>query len=385
MRKTILYILALLLVAGAYFGAKAIIANKKTPKPRLAKVVKTVFVQNVSNTTVPIAVAANGNLVAKRRIELYSEVQGVFKNTGRYFKVGEPYRKGEVLVRLDASEYFASVQSAKSNLYNLITSIMPDLRLDYPDAFAKWQSYLGGFDMGKPTPKLPEASSEQEKFFITGRNIYSTYYNLKNLEERLSKYTIRAPFSGVLIEALVTEGTLVRSGQKLGEFIDPTIYEMEVAISAAYSDLLKLGEKVSLHNLEKTAGYSGKVVRINASINQASQTVSAFVEVKDPDLKEGMYLEASLSAKEEKDAIEITRNLLQQDNQIFYVQNDSILGLMPVRPIYFSDKKVVLKGVPDGTVILSKPVPGAYAGMLVSIYEEADSNTADKKSNPTEQ
>ena len=44
---------------------------------------------------------------------------------------------------------------------------------------------------------------------------------------------------------------------------------------------------------------------------------------------------------------------------------DSVLETLPVRPIYFSDTKAVLKEVPNGTVILSKPVPGAHTGMLV--------------------
>ena len=53
---------------------------------------------------------------------------------------------------------------------------------------------------------------------------------------------ISAPFSGILTEALVTEGTLIRNGQKLGEFIDPSDYEMEVNISKSYANLLKVGE-----------------------------------------------------------------------------------------------------------------------------------------------
>ena len=267
-RSIILAILGLVLIAGAYFGAEKIVANKKKPKPRVDKVVKNVFVEEVRNRTIPITVPANGNLLAKRRIELYSEVQGIFKNTGRAFKSGENYQKGAVLVRLDASEYYASVQSAKSNLYNLITSIMPDLRLDYPEAFSKWQGYLNRFDMANSTPNLPIVTSEREKFFITGRNIYSTFFNVKNLEERLEKFTIKAPFNGVLIEALVTEGTLIRSGQKLGEFIDPSIYEVEVSVPADLAELLKVGAQVTLTNLGKTATYEGKKIRVNASLDQ---------------------------------------------------------------------------------------------------------------------
>jgi len=373
MRNIILSILGVVIIIGALFGAKKIVDSKKRPKQRSSKVVKTVFVDTVQNTTIPIQIAANGNLTAKRRLELYAEVQGVFKGGAKLFKTGQKYQKGQSLIRIDASEYYATVQSAKSNLYNQVTAIMPDLRLDYPEIYQKWQAYLGSFDMDKATPQLPETTSEKEKYFITGRNIYTSYYNVKNLEQRLSKYSIRAPFSGVLTESLVTEGTLIRQGQKLGEYIDTSVYEMQVAIGKEYADLLRIGKSVALSNLNKTKSFKGTVTRINGSIDQATQTITAFIEIKDPLLKEGMYLEAYLDAKKEENAIQIDRSLLQEGDKIFIVR-DSILDVINVNPVYFSDKKVVLKGVSDGDVIVNKPVPGAYAGMLVKIYQKKNSS-----------
>ncbi|MDT0619985.1 efflux RND transporter periplasmic adaptor subunit [Croceitalea vernalis] len=375
MRKIILSILlGLAIIAGSIYGSKLIADSKVNRRPVPKKVIKTVFIDTVQNGAVAIKVPANGTLMAKERVEIYAEVQGVLKKGRQLFKTGQQYRAGQALVRIDASEYYASVQSAKSNLYNLVTSIMPDLQLDYPEDFSKWQDYVINFDLEKTTPKLPEIESEKEKYFITGRGIFSSYYNVKNLEQRLSKYIISAPFSGVLTEALVTEGTLVRTGQKLGEFIKVGTYELEVAISKSYADFLKLGEEVSLSNLEKTRTYTGRVSRINGRVDQATQTITAFIEVKGEDLKEGQYLEANLNAKNENDAIEVDRALLTDNNQIF-VLRDSILDVINVSPVYFSDKTVVLKDVPEGELIVSKPVAGAYAGMLVKVYGV---NTSDK-------
>ena len=373
-RKIILSILGVVLIGASIYGALAIVNSKKMLKPRPDKVVKTVFVDTVQNGKVSIVVPANGNLMAKQRVELYAEVQGVFTSGSKLYRAGQVYNKGETIIRIDASEYAASVQSAKSTLYNLITSIMPDLRLDYPEIFSKWQDYLNGFDIKKSTPSLPEMTSEKEKYFISGRGILTNYYNIKNLEQRLSKYRISAPFKGVLAEALVTEGTLIRAGQKLGEFINTEVYELEVAVSKTYSDLLKVGETVELSNLNRTKKYTGKVARINGRVDQSSQTIKAFIEVKDEGLREGMYLEANLNAKEESDAIEVDRGLLLENDKIFVVR-DSILDLIDVKPVYFSNKKVVLKDVPDGLTIVSKPVVGAYAGMLVKVYEGQASNT----------
>ena len=368
MRKiTLSILLGIILIGGSIFIANWIVDSKKERKPKIQKVIKTVFVDTVTNGIVPIKVPANGNLVAKNRVELYAEVQGVFKKGSKLFKTGQEYGSGTTLIRIDADEYYASVQAAKSDLYNLVTSIMPDLQLDYPEYFPKWKTYLTSFDLNKSTPKLPETSSENERFFITGRGIYSSYYNVKNLEQRLAKYTIKAPFSGILTETLVTEGTLVRAGQKLGEFIKPGVYELQVSVGKSFADFLKVGEQVALENLEGNHNYMGKVVRINGSVDQTTQTVTAFVEVSGKDLKEGQYLEANLDARNEPMAIEIDRTLLTENNQIFVVR-DTILDIVDVNPVHFTDRSVVLTNVPDGQVILSKPVVGAYAGMLVKVF-----------------
>jgi multidrug efflux pump subunit AcrA (membrane-fusion protein) len=369
MRKIILSGLGILLIIAAFYLAKGISQNKKKQRPVAAKVIKTVFVDTVKNGTVKIVIPANGSLTAKRRVELFAEVQGVFRTGSKLFRAGQKYRSGQTLIRIDASEYYASVQSAKSNFYNSVTSIMPDLKLDFPEVFDKWQKYISGFDMAKTTPKLPVMTSDKEKYFITGRGINTSYYNVKNLEQRLVKYGIRAPFNGILTEALVTEGSLIRSGQKLGEYIDDSVYEMEVAVSKSYASLLKVGETVRLNNLENTETYAGTVSRINGSVDPTTQTISAFIEVKDDKLKEGIYLEAQLEAKQEENAIEIDRSLLSDKNEVFVIR-DSILDLISANPVYFGDSKVVLKDIPDGTHLLARPVPGAYAGMLVKPYVE---------------
>lgn len=371
MRKILLVGIGIVILGASSLGAYLIIKSNNKVKPKVEKVVKTVFTETVKNTTVPIIIPSNGNLVAKNRFELYSEVQGIFENTAHDFKAGQYYNKGETLIRINSDEYFASVQVAKSNLYNLIASIIPDLRLDFPAHYKVWDNYLRSIDMNKTIAPLPKIEDEKLNYFITGRGIVSSFYNVKNLEQRLSKYKLVAPFSGVLTEAIVTKGTLIRSGQKLGEFIDPTIYELELAIGKSYSDLLKIGESVELKTLLGKKPYIGKVTRINGRIDQSTQTIKVFVEVKADDLKEGMYLEAQLEASDEPNAIRISRKLLVNNSEIFILK-DTILDILKVNPVYFSPNEVVIKGVPDGTKILSKPLAGAFAGMLVKPANEDD-------------
>ena len=368
MRKYINIALGIVLIVLAVWLVNVMIVKNKRPERPPIKIVKTVFVDTVQNTSIPIVIRSNGNLVAKNRIEIFSEVQGVLQPTAKEFRPGNSYRKGEVILRMNSEEHYANLQAQKSNLYNTITSIMPDIRLDYPEEYGKWEKYLQGFDFNKPTPELPPAHSEQEKFFITGRNIYTNYYNVKNLEVRLSKYTIRAPYDGILTEALVNPGSLIRQGQKLGEFIDPKVFEMEVSINARYMDLLQIGNSVEIGSLDEETTWTGKIVRVNGKVDQATQTLKAYIQLSGNDLREGMYLEAHLVAKAEKDAYEIPRQLLV-NNESVYVLRDSVLELKPVDPVYFSEKTVVIKGLENGTLMISRTVPGAYSGMVVKVYE----------------
>ncbi|WP_339660502.1 HlyD family efflux transporter periplasmic adaptor subunit [uncultured Polaribacter sp.] len=370
MRKTILASLGILTIVGAIFLGKYLIDKNQKPKPTFSRTIKTVFVENVVNKEIPIILSVSGVLAAKNKIEIYSEVQGVLQTSNKFFKPGTIYTKGETLLSVNSDEFTAGLQSQKSNLFNLVTSILPDIRLDFPSEFTKWQSYLQSFDINKGIPKLPVFSSDKEKYFISGRGILTAYYNVKNLEVRLYKHQIKAPFTGVLTEALVTSGTLVRSGQKLGEFIDASVYELEVAVSSEFADLLKVGNDVALSNLEKSKNYTGKVVRVNGKVDQISQTIKAYVDVSHEDLKEGMFLEANLVAKSEPKAIEISRKLLVENKAIYTVKNDSILTLVTINPVYFGDENVVIKGLQDNQKIVTQILPGAFDGMIVKINKK---------------
>ena len=370
MRKIILGIIGLLFIVGAITLGKFFVDKNQKPRPTFKKTIKTVFVDIVKNKEIPIVLIANGNLVAKNKIDIFSEVQGVLNTSNKAFKPGTTYSKGETLLSVNSDEFNASLNSQKSNLFNLITSILPDIRLDYPSEFKKWEDYLKNFDITKPVPELPKFSSDKEKYFISGRGILTAYFNVKNLEVRLTKHHITAPFTGILTETLVTPGTLVRVGQRLGEFIDTSVYELEVSVNAEFAELLKIGNTVELKSLNSSKTYNGTVARINGKIDQVSQTITAYIEVRDKDLKEGMFLEANLIAKSESDAIEVSRKLLVNNSAIYTVKNDSILTLQRINPVYFGSESVVLKGLENGTKILSQPLPGAFDGMVVKIGQK---------------
>lgn len=372
MRQIIISIIGILLIGGAILAKNHLAASKKEPPAKAKPPVPTVFTEVVKNGNTPISVTASGSLAARDRLELFSEVQGIFDFSAGAFEPGIGYKKGSVLLRINSDEFRANLRSQKSNLYNQVVATLPDLKFDYADAVGKWEQYVTTFDVNAPLKALPETTTDKEKLFIAGKGINSTWYNVKNLEERLAKYNIYAPFTGVLTEALVDKGALVRAGQKLGEFINPNVYELEVAVNAQYADILKIGKTVSLHNIERTKNWTGKVNRLNPLIDANSQTIKAYIQVSGKDLREGQYMEADLTAKEEENTYEVSRKLIVDNDKLFVLQQDTLLKLMPIEPVYFKENTVVVRGLENGMKMVSRLVPGGYDGMIVKELDKND-------------
>lgn len=368
MRAYITKVIAILVLVGAVFGARMLTDSKKKNKPKANLNIPAAFVVQAKNVRVPLQIIEHGRLAAKYKIDLFAEVQGIMEISSKEFKPGASYKKGELLVKIRSDDFYANLQAQKSVLQNLITSMMPDLKLDYPDAYIIWDAYLRAYDMNKSIAPLPEPTSDKERFFITGKNIYSTYYNTKNLEIIYSKYNLKAPFDGILTEALVTPGSLIRNGQKLGEFINPSIYELELAISKDLMGSVKVGSDVDIKNPENPSEYwKGNVTRINGRIDPSTQTIQIYVSIHGSDLKEGLYLEANIKGKENMDAMELARNLLVDNTKLYLVDSDSNLVLQDIKVLHKTRNTIVVQGVEDGAWVLNKSIPGAYQGMKVAI------------------
>jgi RND family efflux transporter MFP subunit len=224
---------------------------------------------------------------------------------------------------------------------------------------------LDQFEIEAPLAVLPTPLNQQEKYFLASRNIFSQYFTIKSAEERLEKYTLYAPFSGVITQTSINSGALVRAGQKLGDLMNTNTFELEASIPLGDLKYVKKGDDVKLMSEDLNQSFEGTVVRISDQVNATTQTIMVFIRVDGKDLKEGMYLKGNIETIPVEDAIEIPRNLLVDGNHIFNVV-DSALQLMPVEVVDYHEDKAVIKGVAPGQMILINSLPGAFEGMRVS-------------------
>ncbi len=366
MKKILQVPIAIGIIVLAIGGKKIMESGKKAPEKKTEKSIKSVSTIKVKNATLPIQIKSTGAIVAKDRAVLYSEVQGIFQQTSKPFKAGVRYSSGEALIQINNTEFAASVKSQRINFKSLITSTLADIKFDYPAELTVWRNYVNSITPDNSLPALPKSTNENFTNYITGKSIFTTYYSIKNLETRLAKYTISAPFSGVLVAAEVTPGTLVSPGQKLGEFIRTGLYELELNVNASMTDFLKIGKKVTLYTTDKSKTYIGKVSRVNAQIDRATQTVQLFVEIQSNQLSEGEYLEADINAKEVENVFEINRSLIVDMNHVFVVKENKLIK-QPISLVHANENTLIVKGLENDLQLVTTPVIGGYDGMQVVV------------------
>jgi multidrug efflux pump subunit AcrA (membrane-fusion protein) len=321
---------------------------------------------SIVNGTIPTALSIQGELVAYNKIDIFSEVAGTLESSERPFKVGSYFPKGSVLVEINDREARLSLLSQKATLLNAITQLMPDLKIDYPESYNQWHTYLENYDVEEELDSFPEPLNDQEKYFIASRNLYTQYYTIKSAEERLDKYTMYAPFSGVLTQASINTGTLVRVGQQLGTLMNTGSYELQATVPLSDLTYIKVGNQVQLTSDDIKGSWTGRIRRISDQIDPTSQTVQIFVSVSGRDLREGMYLTGEVNATDIEDAVRIPRNKLINQNAVYTVQ-DSTLKLHPVEVVKITREAAVVRGLPNGTNLLDTQLPNAFDGMKVKV------------------
>lgn len=366
-----LLVLVFAIIASQFLGkktkAKETVAKNKTTNTKENKI-REVSVRIANNTTITAPIAMTGKLIAPDKVEIFAEVQGKLLTGHTRFKEGNFFRQGALLIHIDDEEAHFNLLSQKSTLLNAITQMMPDMKLDYPEAYVRWQKYLNEFDVSKPLQKLPEPVTEKDKYYVITRTIFNQYYTIKGLETRLQKYLIYAPFSGVVSESNINPGTLVRPGQKLGEFINSRTFELEASVSLKDIDFLKLNDKVALYSEDIKGKWLGSIQRISDKMDAKTQTVKVFIEVNGKQLREGMFLKGTVEANQIKNAISVPRKLLIEGSEIFTVHQGKLLQT-PVKIVRYAGNNAIVQGIENNTKLLNEASAEFYQGMKVKIRQ----------------
>lgn len=316
----------------------------------------------VKNERIQIALPVNGKTTAVQKITLYSEVSGILESGQTPFLEGIAFSKGDTMLLINSDEYEASLKSAKVALYTKFAQLLPEIKYSYPENYPAWLNYFREFSMENTIVPLPKPKSEQEKLYIAGQGIYTSYYTILGQETRRAKYAIIAPFDGVVTASNITPGTLILSGQSLGTFIQPGIFEMEVNLPVKDAEFIHTGDQAELESNDSGNIYHGTISRKNAAINTSSQSVSLFILIRDARLLESEYLSGTISSSTYTEGM-ILPNKYLNNNHTIYILNDSSVSEIPIQIFQSFDEYSIVTGLADNTLIITRS-QGVYHGML---------------------
>ncbi len=358
------YLMAATVIIVSILSALGLASMKKPAEKKAEQnLLQVVPVIAVENTDIFSEIPVIGQLSAHEKIDIYAEVSGVMKIANKDFLTGVAYNKGETIVSINSDESFQALIAKRSNLLNLVTQILPDLKFDYTNSYKQWYQYVIDFDINKSIQTLPDPVNDQEKFFITGKGIYQSYYDIVSSETRLQKYTIEAPFNGIVSMSNLKPGSLVMNGQKIGEFFNPSIYDFEAELSVSDLQYIEIGNQTTLKDTYTDKVWTGKVSRISQNIDSRTQTVKIYVSIDGKGLKEGQYLSGSIRSTKSNLAMELSRKLIINDKEVLLVV-DSVLKSYPVEIIRLHDNTALVAGLPEGALI-SQKTKGLHEGIKV--------------------
>ena len=365
----------LAILAVGLFVMNGLIGLKETPavNPRTAAA-RAVKGMPVTNGALSPEVAIEGRVQAMNRMTILSEVSGLLPVGGKEFREGVSFGRNEAMVRLNDAEPRATLVAQRSQWLQLLASMLADVQADFPDRSETWRGFVQSIDVEVPVPDLPEFATERERLYFTGRGVVSGYHNLLASEERLSKFTLAAPFDGVVTQALVQPGSMVRAGQPLGTFVGTGAFEVKSAVHARHLSVLSPGDAVSLVQEGGATVATGQVSRISGNVDPTTQSASVFCEVRavsGQTLRDGRFLSGVVQGRPQEALVAIDEALIEGEagQEKVFVIRDGMLALTPVRVVHKDRDQALVSGLEDGAVLLAEPMAGAYEGMLVEVIE----------------
>lgn len=351
-------------------NAEEIRESRVTDSLMHEKAIPTVNVKTITNSKVNSEISSLGRVLSLNSITISSEVNG--KIQGNFsIKKGTSFKKGDLLFKVKDTDMRLLSEAKKSNFMNLISSVLADIKLDYPMEYDKWESYFKSISLDKRLEKLPETSSVKEKNFIVSRRIMSEYLSIKSDEEQLNKYTVYAPFDGSIIKTHTDILSNVNIGTPVIDIIRDGRKEVELTVNIDEVKLISVGNDVIFHN--ENVEYLGYVSRIGDFVNSKTQNISVFVEI--PENKElnslysGMYLEATINTYSEKLGCRIPRRSLISENEVYVINSNNELEIVNVNIVSEHGNFIIIDNLDNDKRVVVEPLINVKEGSIVNPLE----------------
>jgi len=311
----------------------------------------------------PRRIKIQGRVRAENRLEIFPEVQAKVLPGNKPFREGIAFEKGEPILILDGLEAQLKLYAARSGFQSLIASLLPDIRLDYPVQLNQYEQWLESLHPERTLQDIPDFYHPRMERFLVSRGVYDRFYQIKSAEHHLEKFTIKAPFSGILSVARAEPGQSVGPQLHVGTFVDSESYQLTAAVRQSQIRFVGIGDTMELTDNHMSGSWTAAVVRLNPSVDVRSQTVEIYLEVGGNGIREGMYLEGWLETGDPAEVAEIPKSALLRNGYVYTVV-DSVVRQVPVQVVDVGHETVWVSGIEDGDRIL-RDAGNAMSGKIM--------------------
>lgn len=367
-RKLLTWVFILVIIGGgASIGYYLFLLKPEPPRTPPTKPVRKVQTRMVAYNNINTSIRIPGRLASQRIVDVISEVQGKIMPGEVPLKQGQSFRKGDLLCNIYVNELALNIKASKSRFLNALANALADIKFDYPDHYDEVLDFFERVEIDKPIPALPEIRDGSLKVFLASRDILNQYYSIKVSEDRLARHYITAPFDGTFLEVNLEAGGIANPGTRIAKIIKTDLLELEVPVKIDDLKWIAVGDKVKVVDQYETNAWQGKVVRISEFVDPATQSASVFVEIKNEKenpIYAGMFLEAIFDDKVVDNAMEIPRQAVFNQNEVFIV-SDSALSKKKIKIQKINQNSVIFNGLETGVEVVVEPLVNIKEGTMV--------------------
>jgi RND family efflux transporter MFP subunit len=310
-----------------------------------------------------------GRVEAMYKMDIMSEVTGNLLMGSKEFREGMAFGAGEVILAMDDTVARLALIAQRSQFLQLLTIQLADLQMDFDSRSEIWSGYVKSINVAETLPTLPEAASDRERLFLSNRGIVSSYHSIRSAEEKCRKFQVRAPFDGIVVQANVQPGALVRAGQMAGKLVGEGNYEVKTAVHARYLSTIQRRDSVRFYDEAGKIIATGTVNRIAGNVDPATQSASVFCRIKPSRkgvnaLRDGRFLTGTIESAPLENTFQLPLAWVHDENHIFEV-SEGKLKEREIEVLFRSRSHAIARGLESGTVVLSESLTNAFEGMIV--------------------
>lgn len=373
-RKITFIVVALIILLGGSAALSKLFVSMKpeTMKRPEMEMTRSVKAEIVSYSEIISPLTKEGRAVSGGQVTLVSEASGKIEPGAVALRKGTSFKKGQLLAEIYKDEVELALKARKSKFLTVMTSLLPDMKVDYPAHLDAYEMFFRAIDLDENIPEMPVVQDEKLKIFLASRNVFSEYYGIKQDEKKLQRHSLYAPFNGTFTQVNFEVGGYVNMGGQIAKMIRTEHVEIEVPVPNNESKWIKIGDKVNVLARDRSSKKKGTVVRKSDFVEANTQSRSIFVHLTssaDDELLTGEYRVVEFPGQKISAAMEIPRNCVFNTSTVYAVI-DGKLKKREINILKRNETTLIFNGIDEGTKVVVEPLINVKENTPVGILGE---------------